>query len=157
MKYSVLALFFLVLATAFIAGCTQSPPPAAVPVPTAVVTQPAVTVTPQTSFNLGDHFFDKKYSWQDGNEVYSEEFVVPQGQPWGIKYDVTPLNDDLSKCWYEVTVSNINTNHSDSFGFGRSHSSEKSQIYPVYGYGPYKVEMRGNYVKVDMTAAKRNA
>jgi hypothetical protein len=157
MKYRVLSLFVLVLAAALIAGCTQSPAPAATPVPTAAQPQSAVTAEPQTSFTLGDHFFDKKYSWQGGNEAYTEQFVVPQSQPWGIKYDITALNNDPSKCWYEVTITNVDTNQAQSFGYGRSYPSEKSQIHPVYGYGSYKVEMKGNYVKVDMTAAKRNA
>jgi hypothetical protein len=158
MKYRVLSLLMLILAAALIAGCTQSPAPAATPVPTAAQTQSVVTAAPQTSFTLGDHFFDKKYSWQSGNDVYSEMFVVKQGQPWGIKYDITALNADPSKCWYEVTITNVDTNQAQSFGYNRgSYSTEKSQIHPVYGYGSYKVEMKGNYVMVDMTAAKRNA
>lgn len=158
MKYRVLSLFVLVLAAALIAGCMQSPAPVATPIPTATQLQSVVTAGPQASFTLRDHFFDKKYSWQGGSEVYPEQFMVPQGQPWGIKYDITALNDDPAKCWYEVTITNIDTNQAQSFGYNRgTYSSEKSQIHPVYGFGSYKVEMKGNYVKVDMTAAKRNA
>jgi hypothetical protein len=158
MKYGVLSLFLLVLAAAFFAGCTQTAAPTATPVPTAAPTQTAVTTASLPAFTLGDSFFAKKYSWQDGAEVYTEQFMVPEGQPWGVKYDITPLNDDPQKCWYEVTVSDVNNpSHTQSFGYNRgSYSNEKSQIHPVYGHGSFKIEMKGNYVKVDMTAAKRN-
>ena len=156
MKYSVLALFLLVIAAALIAGCTQGPAPA-VPVSTTAMPS-SETPASQVSFTLGDHFFEKKYSWQDDNAVYSEMFVVAQGEPWGIGYVVTPLSDDPAKCWYEVTVIDMNNpSGAKTFGFGRGHGTELNQVHPVYGYGSYKVEMRGNYVKVDMKAAKRNA
>lgn len=157
MKYSVLALFMLVIAAAFIAGCTQSTTaPTTTPLPAAGVTQAVVTTAAQPAFTLSDHFFEKKYSWQDGNEVYSEQFMVKQGTPWGIGYEVTALNNDPSKCWYEVTVTDVNTNHAESFGYGRAYPTEKSQIHPLYGYGSYRVDMKGNYVMVNMKAAKRN-
>lgn len=157
MKYRVLSLIMLVFAVAIIAGCTQSTAPAVPPAQPTAQPQQAVTAAPQTTFTLGDHFFDKKYSWQDGNDVYTEQFIVPQGQPWGVKYDITPLNDDPQKCWYEVTISNVdNPSQKYTFGYARSYPSDKSQLHAVYGYGSYKVEMKGNYVKVDMTAAKRN-
>ena len=111
MKYSVLALFMLVIVAGLIAGCTQNSAPATTaPVGTSAAASPvAVTTAAQPSFTLGDHFFDKKYSWQGGNEVYTEQFMVSQGTPWGIKYDITTLNDDPSKCWYEVTITDVNT------------------------------------------------
>jgi len=36
------------------------------------------------------------------------------------------------------------------------YSYEKHQQFPMYVTGPYKIEMKGNRVKVDITAAKRN-
>lgn len=155
MKYRVFALFVLLVAVVFVTGCTQNAAPAATPGP-ASTAQATMTVEPTMSFTLGDHFFDKKYSWQDGNEVYTEQFVVKQGQPWGIGYEVTPLNDDPSKCWFEVTITDFNTNRAESFGYGRTYPTEKSQIHPLYGYGSYKAEMKGNYVMVKMKAANRN-
>ena len=162
MKYSVLALFMLVIAGVVIAGCTQSPAPApaAVAVPTSAATQAVImTTAAQPAFTLGDHFFAKKYSWQAGNEVYTEQFMVSQGTPWGIGFDITALNDDPAKCWFEVTVTDLNNpSNTQSFGWNRgTYPADKSQIHPIYGYGSYKVDTKGNYVKVDMKAAKRNA
>lgn len=158
MRYSVLAFSLMVIGAALIAGCTQSAPQPATPAPTVAATPVPTTSTTEPSLSLGDHFFQNKYSWQGGSEVYSEQFMVPQGQPWGIGYDITLLNDDPSKCWYEVKVIDVNAPQSVStFGFGRSpYSSEKVQTHPIYGYGSYKVEMRGNFVMVNMQAAKRN-
>ena len=157
MKYSVLVLFVLIAGAAFVCGCTESPAPAATPVPTAATPAVVATTAAQPSFTLGDHFFEKKYSWQDGNEVYSEQFVVKQDQPWGIGYDVTLLNDDPSKCWFEVAVIDMNNPSNPSmFGYGGAYPTELSQVHPVYGAGSYKVEMKGNFIKVDMKAAKRN-
>lgn len=157
MRYSVLALLVLLIAAAVVTGCTQNAAPAAPAATPAPAAPPAVATTAaQPSFTLGDHFFEKKYSWQDGKEVYTEMFVVKQGQPWGIGYEVTPLNNDPAKCWYEVTITDVNTNHAESFGYGRSYPAEKNQIHPLYGYGSYKVDMKGNYVMVNMKAAKRN-
>lgn len=158
MKQSLFIFLAILLAGIMVAGCTQQnlAAPVVVPTPTAGVTNTvAATPVQQTTFSLGDHFLDKKYSWQNGNEVYTEQFVVEKNQPWGIKYDITPLNDDPKKCWYEVTITNMDTTHSESFGFGRTYGSEKIQMYPVYGSGPYQLELKGNYVKVDMIAAKR--
>lgn len=157
MKHRASALLILLVAAALIAGCTQSAAPATSPEPV-ITAQPTERTAAQPAVVLGDHYFEKKYSWQDGDEVYSEMFVVGQGQPWGIGYDVTPLTDDASKCWYEVTVIDMNNpSGAQSFGYGRSYSTEKNQAHPVYGFGSYKVEMRGNFVKVDMKAAKRIA
>ena len=55
-----------------------------------------------------------------------------------------------------MNVTNIDTGHSDTFGYGRENGFEKNQLYPMYGSGPYKVEMRGNRVKVDVKIAERN-
>jgi len=156
MDYRVFAFGILIIAVALGAGCTQNAAPQ--PAEPVATEQPVEPAAAQPAFTLGDHFFEKKYSWQDGNEMYSEMFVVGQGQPWGIGYVVTPLNDDPAKCWYEVTVIDMNNpSGAKKFGYGREYGTELNQVHPVYGFGSYKVEMRGNYVKVDMKAAKRNA
>ena len=160
MKSLVLAAFALVIAGVMIAGCTQSPAtvtPAVTTVPAATV--PAATIAAGQSssafFTLGDHYLQKSYSFQSETETYSEQFRVDNAS-WGIDFVVLPLNDDLQYCWFEMTVTNMDSGKKETYGFGRTHSIEMHQQYPMYITGPYKIEMKGNRVKVDLTAAKRN-
>jgi len=160
MKYSVLAALVLVIAGVMIAGCTQSQSPgtAATPAPAApagtTVPAAAVTATAQPSFALGDHYLQKSYSFQSEKDLVSEQFRV-DNPSWGIDINILPLNDDLQYCWFEMTVTNINTNQKETYGYGRSYSYETHQQIPMYITGPYQVDMKGNRVKVDFTAAKR--
>jgi hypothetical protein len=39
---------------------------------------------------------------------------------------------------------------------GGTKGFKKHQLYPMYTTGPYKIEMKGNRVKVDITVAKKN-
>jgi hypothetical protein len=152
MKYLVICT--LILAGVLIAGCTSTPAPVT-PAPTAVPTTPeAATVVPQPSFSMSDHYLQKSYSLQSESDVRTEEFRV-DNPSWGIAFDILPLNDNLQYCWFELKVTNLDTGHSDTYGYGRENSFELHQRYPMYTTGPYKLEMKGNRVKVDVTAAKR--
>jgi hypothetical protein len=155
MNYRVLSLFILVTAAVLIAGCTQSPAPAATPVPTAAVTQAAVTVEPRATFTLGQEYLHKKYSFNSEADVFSEQFRVTN-DPWAIDYTVNPMNADPQYTWFEVKATNIDTGRSETFGYGRTYPLEKHQQYPMYNEGPYKFEFRGNRVSVDVNIAKRN-
>jgi hypothetical protein len=155
MKYLVICL--LILAGVLFAGCTstQAPPPAT-PAPTAApVTTTVATASPQPSFSLGDHYLQKSYTFQGESEPLIEEFRV-DNPSWGIAFDILPLNDNLQYCWFELTVTNVDTGHNDTFGYGRDKSFELHQKFPMYTTGPYKLSMKGDHVKVDLTAAKRN-
>jgi hypothetical protein len=156
MKYLVICI--LILAGVLFAGCTNSAQPVATPAPTTV---PATTTVPpptiaQPSFSLGDHFIQKSYSFSSEKDLFTEEFRIPQSQPWALKFDVKTLNDDLQYCWFVINVTNMDSQQVEVFGYGRDKSFEKNQIYPIYGYGPYKIEMTGNRVKVYIDIAKRN-
>jgi hypothetical protein len=155
MKYA--AICILVIAGVLLAGCTGTQaPPAPTPAPTTVpevTTRPAPTSTP--SFTLGDHYLQKSYSLQSETDVRTEEFRV-DNPSWGIGFKVLPLSDDLQSCWFEMTVTNTDTNRNETFGYGRDNSYELYQQFPMYTTGPYKLTIRGNRVKVDVTAAKRN-
>ena len=160
MKFLLLPAFALVIAGVMIAGCTQGPAtvtPAATTVPAA--SAPAATAAAgQTSsgfFTLGDHYLQKSYSFQSETDTRTEQFRVDNAS-WGIDFSVLPLNDDPQYCWFEMTVTNLDNGKSDTYGFGRTYSLETHQQYPMYVTGPYKIEMKGNRVKVDLTAAKRN-
>jgi hypothetical protein len=154
MKYLVICT--LILACILFAGCTGTKAPVATPAPTTVpVTTTVATPAPQPSFTMGDHYLQKSYALQNESDVITEEFRV-DNPSWAIAFDVLPLNDNLQYCWFELTVTNMDTGHSDTYGYGRDNSFELHQKYPMYTTGPYKITIKGNRVKVDLTAAKRN-
>ncbi|HUT39195.1 MAG TPA: hypothetical protein VMW77_07835 [Methanoregula sp.] len=159
MKNRMAIFLALLIAGVLIAGCTQVPAPAVTPVPTPLATQiptPAATIpVPQLSFSLGDHYLQESYSFQSEKDIIVEQVRV-DNPSWGVGFDVLPLNEDLQYCWFEMKVTNIDTQQFDIFGFGRDKGFEKHQLYPMYTTGPYKIEMKGNRVKVDVTVAKRN-
>jgi hypothetical protein len=161
MKYSVPAVLVLVIVVALAAGCSGSQAPAAAttvapaPAEPAAGSPAAAAATPQPSFSLGDHYLQKSYSFQTGKDAQSEQFRV-DSPAWGIDIVVLPLNDDQQKCWFALTVTNMDTGKTETYGYGGSYSYEKHQQFPMYVAGPYKIEMTGNLVKVDVTAAKRN-
>jgi hypothetical protein len=155
MKY--LALCMLILAGVLFAGCTstQVPPVTTIP-PTAPVTTTVATATPQPVFSLGDAYLDKPggYAFNSEKDVIVEEFRV-DSQSWGINYKIKPLNDNLQYCWFEMNVTNMDTLHTETFGYGRQYSVELEQVVPMYKAGPYTITMRGQGVKVWVKAAKR--
>jgi len=157
MKNSMVIILVIITAGVMIAGCTQVPAPAATPVPTPMTpaATPVPAPVPQPSFSLGDHYLQESYSFQSEKDVVVEQVRV-DNPSWGIGFDVLPLNDDLQYCWFEMKVTNMDTEQSDIYGFGRDKSFEKHQLFPMYNTGPYKIEMKGNRVKVDVTLAKRN-
>jgi hypothetical protein len=158
MKHSVLVILALVIGGVMVAGCTQSNPvPVAIPTPTMVPTPVATTVEPQVrpSFAMGDHYLQKSITFQSEKEIVVEQFRV-DNPSWGIEFDVLPLNDNTIYCWFEMKVTNIDTNQSETYGYGRDNGFELKNQIPMYTTGPYKLEMKGNRVKVDVTAAKRN-
>jgi hypothetical protein len=155
-KICVLILCALVGAGILIAGCASTPPPQ--PVTTAVPTQvqPTATETPvqQPSFTLGDHYLQKSYTFSSENDVVTEQFYV-DNPSWGIDFNITPLNDNVNYCWFTIDVTNVNNGQVDNYGYGRTFSFDLDQKIPMYRTGPYKIEMKGNRVKVVVTAAKR--
>lgn len=154
MKY--LNICTLILAGVLFAGCTDTlaPPdtPASTPLP---VTTTLPVTTSQPSFTLGDHYLQKSYSFQSENDIITEEFRV-DNPSWGIGFDILPLNDNPQYCWFNLNITNVDTGSTETFGYGRTNSYELHQKYPMYTTGPYKIEMTGNRVKVDLTIARRN-
>lgn len=156
-KIPELIIFALVVAGIVAAGCTgtQAPPP---PVTTAAPTPtPDTTVVPdhqQPVFTLGDHYLQKSYTFSSENDVFDEQFYVDDPS-WGIDFNTTPLNDNVNYCWFTMDVTNVNNGQTDHYGYGRTFSYDTDQKVPMYRTGPYKIEMKGNRVKVVVTAAKR--
>jgi len=122
MKNCMAIILPLIIAGVMIAGCTQEPAPSVTPVPAPLATPtatPAATVpVPQPSFSLGDHYLQKSYSFQSEKDVVVEQVRV-DNPSWGIGFDVLPLNDDLQYCWFEMKITNMDTQQFDIYGFGR--------------------------------------
>jgi hypothetical protein len=159
MKYPVLAVFVLMIAVVIIAGCTQGQsttgtPAAPAPSPAMTASAGTVVATQQPMFTLGVLYLQKSYSFQSEKDAVSEQFYVDDPS-WGIDVVITPLNDDPKNCWFEMTVTNMNTNKVDTIEYGRTSSYETHQQLPMYVTGPYKLDMKGTLTKVDVTAAKR--
>ena len=158
MKY--LGIYALILAGILIAGCTEIPAlPAATPSPTTVavtVTTAATTIPPKPVFTLGSPYLEDPggYRLLTENDTVVKEFRV-DSPSWGIYYKVKPLSDDLRSCWFVVDITNVDLNSTESFGYGGDRAFEPEQWIPMYKEGPYKLTMKGNYVKVWLTAAKR--
>src|SRR5271169_4370447 len=162
MKNSVIAgiTILVLIAGVIIAGCTGTQEPSASPaanptVPSTAVATTVATIVQQPSFTLGDSYLQKPYTFSSEKDDFIEQFIVADPS-WGIDFKVTPLNDDPQYCWFTMDVTNVNTNQVDHYGYGRTFSFEKEQMFPMYTTGSYKIEMKGNRVKVDVTVAKRN-
>ncbi len=156
MKSSIFVILALVIAWVMVAGCTQSPAvPAATPLSNTVTTPVTSTVQVRPSFAMGDHYLQKSYSFQSEKDVVTEQFRV-DNPAWGIEFNVLPLNDDTIYCWFEIKVTNVDNGQSQTYGYGRENGFDLKKQIPMYTTGPYKIEMKGNRVKVDVTAAKRN-
>jgi hypothetical protein len=161
-KHNVLVILALVIGGVMVAGCTQSPPvPVATPTPTMVPTPDATTVATtaeaRPSFSLGQAYLDDPggYSFQSENDVIVKEFRV-DNPSWGINVKIQPLNTDLQYCWFTMNVTQMDNGMTDTYGYGRQYSFDLEQKIPMYNTGPYKITMKGNRVKVWVTAAKRN-
>lgn len=157
MKAFVPLIVFL-LAAALAAGCTGSQP-AATPAPTAagsgVTSTP--TSTPTVSFALGESYLSRPtpYSFSTNAKPYTEGPFRITNEPWGIEFTINPLTDDVQSTWFTITATNIDSGQSETYGYGRTFSSDKHQLIPMYGSGPYKFEMNGNLVSVKVDIAKR--
>ena len=154
MKYCII--FALILAGVMTAGCTSVQPPVTTTIPTTV---PAVTTLEspvvQPSFEMGDIYLHNQYNFAKPADNYTERFIV-DSQSWGIKIDVSPKSDNLGSCWFILNVTDVNTNEVvETLGYGGTYPYEKTQLKPMYKPGPYKFEMGGNLVTVQVTAAKR--
>jgi hypothetical protein len=156
MKHSIFVILALVIAGVIVAGCTQGPAaPVATQASTMVVPTPvATTVEARPSFAMGDHYLQTSYSFQSEKDVFVEQFRV-DNPAWGIGFDILPLNDNTIYCWFEMKVTNMDTGHTETYGYGWDNGFELNHQIPMYTTGPYKLEMKGNRVKVDVTAAKR--
>jgi hypothetical protein len=159
MKNRIFILLILIFALAISAGCIQGLLPGTTPAPTPLQTS-EIAQTPtiplqKPSFSMSDHYLKKTYAFQSEKQIYTEEIRVDTVS-WGIEFDVLPLTDNVVYSWFEMNVTNTDTGQSDIYGYGRTNGFELKHLIPMYNTGPYKIEMRGNRVKVDVAVAKRN-
>jgi hypothetical protein len=149
----------LILAGILFAGCTgtrvhqlSTAAPPQVPATITAVT----TRAPRLVFTPGSRYPEDPggYRLLNKNDSGIKESRV-DSPSWGVYGKVQPLTDDLQDCWFVVDITNVDINTSESFGYGRDYSFESEQWIPMYKEGPYKLTMKGNNVKVWVTAAKR--
>jgi hypothetical protein len=155
MEYRVPLTIVLVIAGVLIAGCTQSQSTTATPTIVPVTSAPAVTAVQQPSFSLGQEYLHKKYSFDSEKVNFTEQFHVTN-DPWAIDFTVNPHVEDYQYTWFEITATNLDTGDSDTYGYGRIYPLDKHQQLPMYHEGPYRFDMKGNRVSVDVIIAKRN-
>jgi hypothetical protein len=159
MKNSLFIFLILIFAGAISAGCIQGlvpgTTPALTPVQTSEIAQTPTGPPQKPSFSMSDHYLKKTYAFQNESQIYTEEIRVDTPS-WGIEFDVLPLTDNVVYSWFEMNVTNTDTGQTDIYGYGRTNGFELKHLIPMYNTGPYKIEMRGNRVKVDVTVAKRN-
>jgi hypothetical protein len=150
----------LLLAGILAAGCTTTSPvtqtpvtgtPAATP---ATATATASSVSAQPTLALGDHYLQKSYSFHNTNDKYTEQVRIDNSS-WAVVYTVTPLSDDVQTGWFEITVTNVDSKKSQTFGYGRTYAYDTYQQYPMYSAGSYEIDMKGNLTKIDLDVAKR--
>ena len=159
MKNRIFIFLILIFALAISAGCIQGLLPGTTPAPTPIQTS-EIAQTPtiplsKPSFSMSDHYLKKTYAFQSEKQIYTEEIRVDTVS-WGIEFDVLPLTDNVVYSWFEMNVTNTDTGQSDIYGYGRTNGFELKHLIPMYNTGPYKIEMRGNRVKVNVAVAKRN-
>jgi hypothetical protein len=158
MKRSVaITILMLIFGASIITGCIKVPvtTPSVTPVQTSELTETPKAPVPQPSFSMGSHYLKKSYSFQSEKDIFTEELRIDDAS-WGIEFDVLPLTDDVIYSWFEMKVTNVYTNQSDTYGYGRTNGFELRHLIPMYNTGLYRIEMSGNRVKVDVTVAKRN-
>jgi len=156
MRYRIPLLLLLVIAAVLIVGCTQNAAPAATPAPAVEMTPEVLSTTSQPPFTLGRAYLNDPggYSFNSEKDVIVKEFRV-DNPSWGLELKVQPLNEDLQYCWFTMDITNVDSESTDSYGFGREYSIDEVQHIPMYKTGPYKITMKGNRVKVWLKAAVR--
>jgi len=143
----------LILTMVLAAGCTTSLAPAA-PVPTAAGSTASLTAVPSATAALGGKYLEKKYSFTSEKDTYTEPPFRVTNEPWGIELTVNPTNEDPQYTWFEITLTNLDTGLSETYGYGRTYGFEKYQFIPMHNSGPYTVELKGNRVSVNVNIAK---
>ncbi|WP_292424839.1 hypothetical protein [Methanoregula sp.] len=159
MKKYFIPVLFLVLAGIMVAGCTMGSPggqsATVTPVPsTGVQETTGVSTLTQPTLAIGDHYLQKSYPFYSESDQFTEQFRI-DNPSWAVMFTVLPLNDDPQYCWFEMTVTNLDSQKSQTYGFGRTYPYTTYQQYPMYTTGLYKIEMKGNLVKMDLDVAKR--
>jgi hypothetical protein len=156
-KSVVVTILTLIFSAALFTGCVQVPvtKPSPAPVQTSEITETPKVPVQQPSFSMGNHYLKKSYSFQSEKDIFTEELRVDDAS-WGIGFDVLPLTDNVIYSWFEMKVTNVYTNQTDTYGYGRTNGFELKHLIPMYNTGLYRIDMSGNRVKVDVTVAKRN-
>jgi len=153
MKYLPVVLLLLRVGI-LVAGCMFVQGGIITAAPTQTPQTTAITPAPQPSFALGGHYLTRSLTFQSESQVDSESVRV-DNPSWGIEFTVLALNENLQYCWFEMIVTNMDTGHSEIYGYGRDNGYELHRLIPMYSTGLYSIVMKGNRVKVDVDITKR--
>ena len=160
MKQYLVFCLVLLLAGILAAGCTAASPAAQTPVTGTPAATPATaaatasSASAQPTLALGDHYLQKSYSFHNTNDKYTEQVRIDNSS-WALVYTVTPLSDEVQTGWFEMTITNVDSKKSQTFGYGRTYAYDTYQQYPMYAAGSYEIDMKGNLTKIDLDVAKR--
>ncbi|HNX18323.1 MAG TPA: hypothetical protein PKM50_08385 [Methanoregula sp.] len=160
MKKHLFFCFILIITGVLAAGCSTADnsdkSPALTKTPAILEVQGTYTnqSTIQPAFSLGGKYLNESYRFNGDTNQYTKQFRV-DNQSWAIVFSVKNLSDDPKNCWFEMTVTNLDTNKKQTFGYGRTYSYDTYQQYPMYTPGLYEIVMNGNSTKVSLDIAKR--
>jgi hypothetical protein len=152
-------LIAILSATALIAGCTSIPGITITPSLTPVPATATVAPIPPPSFTLGNHYLQNTYTFNSQRNAYSEQLRI-DSPSWGLEFNITPLSDNPQNSWFEITITNLDTNQNQTYGYGnaddgRTYPYDTYQRYPMYISGSYQFDMKGKLVGVNVNIAKR--
>ena len=157
MKIYLIPCTILVILGVMGAGCMNTSPAGqngtviTAPLTAAANITPAVTVT-QPAISIGDQYLYKSYSFSNQSETITEQLRIADPS-WAIVYTVLPLSDSPQDCWFEMTVTNLDTRKNQTFTW--TYLNDTYQQYPMYTTGPYQIMLTGNLVNVKLDVAKR--
>ncbi len=108
--------------------------------------------TTQPTLALGDQYLQNSYPFTNQSNKFTEQIRIADPS-WAIAYTIQPLSENLQNCWFEMTVTNLDTQENQTFNW--TYLNETYQQYPMYTTGPYQIQMTGNLVMVKLDVAKR--
>jgi len=149
---------FLLILGVICTGCIQGGSSAGqgnpvnqTPIPEVTVPT-AVTIATPPTLSLVDLYLQNSYSFVNQSNRITEQIRIADPS-WAIEYNITPLSYNIQDCWFEMKVTNLDTQANQTFSW--TYLNETFQQYPMYTTGPYQIDMTGNLVLVKLDVAKR--
>ena len=112
----------------------------------------AVETTAIPTLSLGDHYLHNSYTFGNQSSTITENVRIADPS-WAVEYTILPLSDNQKDCWFSMTITNLDSGKNQSFSW--TYLNETYQQYPMYTTGPYRIEMTGSLIRVNLDIAKR--